>query len=298
MSIHRYILHNGKIQEASEASLYAGQLGLLSGWGIFTTLRIVDGMPFAWERHWARMSRDAKLLNVEMPGDPLQLENDLIGLIERNNAPNCTMRVIVVRNTRGFWEGPGTGHPSDTIALTASSKDWGDSVRLTVQPNARYAASDFTRAKVLSWGANLRWAELAQEQGFDEVILLNEHGRVAECTSANILAAFRTDSGSEVVTPPLAEGCLPGVTREVVLKEIHLDGLRVVERTLTVDDLCRADEVFITSTTRGLKPVTEIAGRKLPGKNEVCARLVEAFHKFLKDDIARRAARHRAPVSA
>ncbi len=146
--------------------------------------------------------------------------------------------------------------------------------------------------------ANLRWAELAQEQGFDEVILLNEHGRVAECTSANIFAAFRTDSGSEVVTPPLAEGCLPGVTREVVLKEIHLDGLRVVERTLTVDDLCRADEVFITSTTRGLKPVTEIAGRKLPGKNEVCARLVEAFHKFLKDDIARRAARHRAPVSA
>jgi branched-chain amino acid aminotransferase len=294
MSIHRWIFHNGEIQEASQASLYAGQLGLLSGWGIFTTLRIVDNMPFAWERHWARMSRDAKLLNVEMPADPVQLENDLIRLIERNNAPNCTMRVVVVRNTRGFWEGPGTGRGSDVIALTATSKDWGESVRLTVQPNARYAASDFTRAKVLSWGHNLRWAECAAEQGFDEVILLNEHDRVAECTSANILAAF----GSEVATPPLSEGCLPGVTREVLLEEIHLDGLKIVERTLTVDDLCRADEVFITSTTRGLKPVREIAGAKLPGNTAVCSRLVEAFNQYLRDDIARRSARHRAPVNA
>ena len=297
MSIHRYILHNGKIQDSSEASLYVGQLGLLSGWGIFTTLRIVNGMPFAWERHWARMSRDAKLLNVEMPADPVNLEADLVRLIEKNDAANSTMRVVVVRNTRGFWEGPGTGRPSDTIALTASLKEWGDSVRLTVQPNARYAAGDFTRAKVLSWGANLRWAELAQEKGFDEVILLNEHGRVAECTSANILAAFRTEGGTEVVTPPLSEGCLPGVTREVLLEEIHLNGIRTVERTLSVDDLCRADEVFITSTTRGLKPVMEIAGRKLPGNTEVCARLVEAFNKFLRDDIERRLARHRAAIS-
>lgn len=293
MSIHRFILHNGEIQEASQASLYPGQLGLLSGWGIFTTLRIVDGMPFAWERHWARMSRDAKLLNVEMPPDPESLEHDLIRLIERNKAPNCTLRLIVVRNTRGFWEGPGAGRASDVIALTATSKEWGDTVRLTVQPNARYAASDFTRAKVLSWGANLRWAERAQEQGFDEVILLNEHNRVAECTSANILAAC----GDEVVTPPLSEGCLPGVTREVILEEVHLPGLRMAERTLTVDDLCRADEVFITSTTRGLKPVIEIAGTKLPGRTAVCARLVEAFNAYLQQDIARRSATHRAPVT-
>src|SRR5579863_7193383 len=215
MSIHRYIIHNGIIQEASEASLYAGQLGLLSGWGIFTTLRIVDGVPFAWERHWARMTRDAKLLNVEMPSDPDQLERDLIKLIAQNNAPNCTMRVVVVRNTRGFWEGPGTGRASDMIALTATSKEWGETVRLTVQPDARYAASDFTRAKVLSWGANLRWAERAQEQGFDEVILLNEHGRVAECTSANVFAV----SGNEIFTPPVSDGCLPGITREVLLHE-------------------------------------------------------------------------------
>lgn len=284
MGIHRCYLHNGTIREATEPGLFPGQLGLLSGWGIFTTLRIVDGVPFAWERHWARMSRDARLLNVEMPKDPMALEHDLVRLVERNQAQACTMRVVVVRNVHGFWEGPGTGTASDTIALTASSKDWSNSVRLGVQPNGRFAAGEFTSAKVLSWAHNLRWAERAQEQGFDEVILLNEVGRVAECTSANIFAAF----GAQVVTPPLSDGCLPGVTREVLLEEGRGTGLPVSEGHLTLDDLYKADEIFITSTTRGLKPVVEIAGRKLPGKTEICERLLATFNKYLKDDIARR----------
>jgi branched-chain amino acid aminotransferase len=284
MSIHRYFLHNGKIKEAAEASLFAGQLGLLSGWGIFTTLRIVDGVPFAWERHWARMSRDAQLLNVEMPRDLSSVEQDLLRLIERNQAPNCTMRLIVVRNSGGFWEGPASGRASDMIALTAAFKRWGDNVRLGIQPSARYAASDFTRAKVLSWAPNLRWAERAQEQGFDEVILLNEFGRAAECTSANLFAAF----GNEVVTPPLSEGCLPGITREVLLEEIRVPGIQTIERELTLEELYHADEVFITSTTRGLLPVREIAGRALSSSIDVCGRLLQAFNSYLSSDIARR----------
>ncbi len=75
MSLHRFVLHNGKIKEASEAGLFPGQLGLLSGWGVFTTLRVVDGALFAWERHWARMSRDAELLNVQMPPNSAGLES-------------------------------------------------------------------------------------------------------------------------------------------------------------------------------------------------------------------------------
>jgi branched-chain amino acid aminotransferase len=290
--IHRYFLHNGKITEASEASLFPGQLGLLSGWGVFTTLRVVDGALFAWDRHWARMSRDARLLNVEMPPDPGALERDLLHLVERNEAPNCTMRLVVVRNGGGLWEGPATRRPSDTIALTAASKRWGDTVRLGIQPHARYAASDFTQAKVLSWAQNLRWAERAQEQGFDEVILLNEFGRAAECTSANVFAVF----GPEVLTPPLSEGCLPGITREVLVEEVRAPGLRFVERPLTVDDLYRADEVFITSTTRGLLPVREIAGRALNVRGDVCAHLRRAFQSYVSGDIARR--RSAAPVSA
>jgi branched-chain amino acid aminotransferase len=299
MSVHRYFLHNGRIREATEASLLPGQLGLLSGWGVFTTVRVVDGALFAWERHWARMSRDAQLLNVEMPHDPSpgdssksgSVEQDLIRLVELNEAPNCTMRFVVVRNGGGFWEGPGNSRASDTIALTADSKQWHSSVRLGIQPHARYAAADFTRAKVLSWAHNLRWAELAQERGFDEVILLNEFGRVAECTSANVFAVF----GQEVVTPPVSEGCLPGITREVLLEGISASGIQVIERGLTVEELHQADEVFITSTTRGLLRVTEIAGRSLTGRGEVCERLLRAFETYLARDIARR---KNVPVNA
>jgi branched-chain amino acid aminotransferase len=281
--MHRCYLHNGSIKETTEAGLFPGQLGLLSGWGVFTTLRVAGGALFAWERHWARMSRDAQMLNVEMPPDLHAVEQDLLRLIETNHAENSTLRLVVVRNTGGFWEGPSSGRASDTIALTANSKQWGDSVRLAVQPNSRYAACDFTRAKVLTWGHNLRWYERAHEQGFDEVILLNEFGRVAECTSANVFAVF----GQEVVTPPISEGCLPGITREVLL-EMRLPGISMAERALTVEDLYRADETFITSTTRGLLPVTEIAGRVPTGRSEVREPLLRAFEAFVAQDIARR----------
>jgi branched-chain amino acid aminotransferase len=295
MSIHRYFLHNGKVRQTSEASLFPGQLGLLAGWGIFTTLRVVDGAIFAWERHWARLQRDAQLLNVELPGDPAHVELDLARLIEANHAPNCTMRYVVVRNGGGMWEGPaaasGSGLASDTIALTADSKLWGASVRLGIQPHARYAASDFTRAKIISWAHNLRWLEMAQRDGFDEVILLNEFDRVAECTSANVFAVF----GSSVTTPPLGEGCLPGITREVLLDGVDLDGIHFSERPLAIDDLYQADEVFVTSTTRGLLPVAEIAGRPLQRRGDKINRMISAFDDFVKSDIARR---KRAPVSA
>ena len=296
MAIHRYILQNGVIREAAEPALTAGQLGLLAGWGVFSTLRVVEGNLFAWERHWARMKRDARLLNVPMPPDPDALEHDLRRLVDANGQPNCTLRVVVVRNTGGVWQGPLPGGGAiDVIALTAPAKAWGSSVRLSIQPNARYAAGEFVGAKILSWAQNLRWAERAQEQGFDEVILLNERGWVAECTSANIFAVF----GTRVFTPPLTEGCLPGVTRQVLLTEVKVPGITVMERGLTVESLFQADQVFITSTTRDLLPVREIVpppgfdgageGRTLNQRGDIPDQLAAAFRAFVAGDVARRA---------
>jgi branched-chain amino acid aminotransferase len=286
MSIHRHYLHNGRICEAGDASLFAGQVGLLSGWGVFSTLRVSQGALFAWEKHWARMSHDARLLNVEMPPERDSVEQNILRLIEANQAPECTLRLVVVRNACGLWQGPSSGLASDTIVLTADLKHWGESVRLSIQPHARYAAAEFTSAKMLSWAANLRWAERALEQGFDEVILLNESGRVAECTSANVFASF----GSRVVTPPISEGCLPGVTRDVLVHEIHVPGVEVIERPLAVEELSAADGVFITSTTRGLLRVREIAGRTLENRGDACERLGLAFVSYFQSDIARRKA--------
>jgi branched-chain amino acid aminotransferase len=291
MAIHSHVLHNGEIKKSSEPSLNPGQVGLLSGWGVFSTLRVADGAMFAWERHWARMSRDARLLNVAMPGDRDRVEADLLRLIEANGAANSTLRISVVRNGGSHFEGAWNTAPSDIIAFTAPSKAWGESVRLSIQPAGRFAAGEFTSAKILSWAHNLRWVEQAQEQGFDEVILLNEHGRVAETTSANIFAVF----GAKIVTPPVAEGCLPGITREVLLEEIRVPGLQMTEGALTLDDLYRADEVLITSTTRGLLPVREIAGRELNRRHDASVPLSAAFQAFFSRDIASR--RHAAVLA-
>jgi branched-chain amino acid aminotransferase len=290
MAIHGKILHNSVIRDAASAEFRAGQLGILAGWGVFSTLRVAGGALFAWERHWARMARDARLLNIAMPPSMGELESALLRLIEANGRPDCTLRLVVVRNGGGMWEGPGSGQPSDVVAMTADSKDWGESVRLAIQPNGRFAAGEFAGTKMISWAQNLTWAERAQQRGFDETILLNERGAVAECTSANVFAV----NGSRVVTPPLSDGCLAGITREVLLNEIQAEGIAISERTLTPDDLYTADEVFITSTTRDLMPVAEIAGRILPRNSEIRGILAAKFREFVAADVAARrpAGRH------
>jgi branched-chain amino acid aminotransferase len=289
--LHRFVLHNDRIHAASDAVLSCGQVGLLSGWGVFSTLRVAGGVPFAFERHWARIVRDAALLHVPIPQDTERVRARLIELVEANHAFDSTLRVAIVRNGGGMWAGPPTGLESDLIALTADSKDWGEGVRLAYVENARHAACVFTGAKILSWAMNLTWLESAQRLGYDEVILLNERGEVAECTSANIFAA----NGGQVWTPPLSSGCLPGITREIVLGEIHVPGITVSEKTLTPAELEAADEVFITSTTRNLLPVLEIEGKKV-GRSESAREALQAeFAAYVKRYVAGHA--HTAPVT-
>ena len=281
--MHRFVLHNEEIRDASDELLAPGQVGLLSGWGVFSTIRVVDGVLFAYERHWARMRKDAAALRVPLPPDPERVRGKLLDLVEANQAFDSTLRVVVVRNTGGMWEGPGIGRSSDLIALTSATKEWGSGVRLCYTPHARYAAGEFAGAKILSWAMNLTWLEVAQTRGFDETILLNERGEVAECTSANIFAA----EGNRVWTPPLSSGCLPGVTRELLLHEIHVPGYTIEERALGPTDLERAGEVFITSTTRSLLPVVEIEGRAIPQSGTACGALRTAFAAYVDAYVAR-----------
>ncbi|MGE5486693.1 MAG: aminotransferase class IV [bacterium] len=284
--VHRFILHNDEIREASDPILAAGQIGALSGWGVFSTLRVSAGVPFAFERHWARMQRDARLLAVPMPDNPEYVRSRVLRLIEANGASEATLRVAILRNRGGLWEGPGE-REFDLIALTADLKHWSSGVRLAVAEQARHAASPFRGVKMLSWAPNLVMLERAQQRGFDEVILLNERGEVSECTSANIFAG----SGDTVVTPPLDSGCLPGVTRELLVDEVRAPGISVCERALSLDDLYSADEVFITSTTRDLLPVLEIEGQKLEPRGDLRRRLEAAFRAYTDQYVSSHPAR-------
>ena len=255
---HRFVLHNGVIVPSDEAVLRPGQTGLLTGWGVFSTLRIYEGIPFAFERHWERLARDAALLHVEMPPSRAELRAQLIELVARNSCPEAKMRVNVVRSQGGLWDGPGSGRASDVVAFTADLSADPGTVALALQPRGRDSESPFAGTKTLSWAHNLTLCENAQRAGFADALLLNERGEVSECTSANIFAV----KDGVTLTPPLASGPLPGVTRAVMLQELTEP---VEEQVLYPDDVYAADEVFITSSTRELVPVTRIGDRTLGG---------------------------------
>ncbi|HLG97069.1 MAG TPA: aminotransferase class IV [Bryobacteraceae bacterium] len=280
--MHRLFLHNDNILDGHAKTLSAGQTGLLSGWGVFSTIRVADGVLFAFERHWQRMRHDARLMHVPFPGDPGWLQSRLLRLVEGNSAHNATLRVIIVRNRGGLYEGPDQTRDFDLIAFTTDLNDWGDSVRLAIKPHGRHAQSEFAGAKVLSWAQNLTWYEEAHERGFDEMLLLNERGEVSECTSANVFAL----RGNEIWTPPLSSGCLPGVTRALALEEIRVPGLRIVEKTLIPKDLEAADQVFISSSTRDFLPVSEIEGLKISNRPGSLDSLTKAFGEYRQSYVA------------
>ena len=256
--VHRFLLYNDDVRETTEKFLSPGQVGLLNGWGVFSTLRVKEGVLFAWERHYARMRRDAEVLHVPFP-DSAYLESRLRRLIEANEAWDSTLRLVVVRNQGGVFDAPNLDREFDLIAFTKPLAVWGSSVRLGLVPHARHAAHVFRGTKMLSWCFNLTWNESARQSHLDEVVLLNERGEVAELTSANIFIV----RGQDILTPPLDSGCLPGVTRALILEELTVPGYRIAEEVLMPADLQSADEVFVTSSTRDTIPVASIEGLPL-----------------------------------
>ena len=281
--IRPLILHNERIRPATDRFLSPGQVGLMNGWGVFSTIKVVDGVLFAFPRHYERMRRDAHLMRVPFPWPLEKLEESLLKLVDANQDYDATLRVAVVRNKGTVFEGPGIDSEIELVAFTTARRDWGTAVRLDVVPHARHAACVFAGTKITAWSMNLCWYEEAHERGFDEVVLLNERDEVAECTSANLFAAF----GAEVATPPLSSGCLPGVTRQVLLEEIRHPEFQVLERTLTLKDLERADEIFITSSTRDLLPVREIEGLAIRKATRARDGLQGAFETYVEDYVRR-----------
>jgi len=255
--IHRFVFHNSKLLPVEEVRLSPGQGGLLSGWGLFTTIRIVEGVPFAFERHWQRLTRDSQRTLCPLPFDEDAVRAHLGKVLEANQVQEGCARIYAVFNQTGFWRSNEPFPPADLLICSSDLPAHHDVVRLALREHGRHAASPLAGVKVTSWLNNVWNLYEAQQAGFDEVVLLNERGEVAECTAANIFCAL----GGVVLTPPLSSGCLAGITRSVMLEIGPPAGVSMEERTLFVRDLYAADEVFISSTNRNLVGVSEIDGR-------------------------------------
>jgi len=260
--------------------------GLICGWGIFTTLRISRGEAFAYERHWRRLEKDAGITRLPMPYTAAKVRVHLHEVIRANKVAEGCARIYLVYNTVGFWQSDEKLPQVDLIIYSAGLPEHRETVRLALREQGRHATSPMAGVKSISWLNNVWAVSEAAREGFDEVVMLNERGEVAECTSANIFAV----KNEKILTPPLNSGCLEGVTRGILMEIAPEAGVSVIEQTLRPEDLYSADEVFISSTNRNLISVGEIAGHKITAPGLVCERLNDLFDAYVTDYVSRRLA--------
>jgi branched-chain amino acid aminotransferase len=250
-------------------------------------MRIFQGEAFAYERHWHRLEKDAGRIHLSLPCDANRVRGHLNELLRANKVVEGTARIYMINNHAGFWRSDEPMPETDLLLCTADLPVHREPARLGIVEHGRYAASPLAGVKVTSWLNNVwNYAE-ARRQGWDEVVLLNERGEVAECTAANIFCA----KNGRVLTPPLSSGCLEGVTRAVLLEIAPASGVVMHEQTLRVEDLYAADEVFITSTNRSLLGISEVAGHTYTAAPGFFAQTLErAFEAAVREDVARRTA--------
>jgi branched-chain amino acid aminotransferase len=285
--IHRFVFHNDRLLPVAEVRLSPGQAGLLNGWGLFTTVRIYEGIPFAFERHWKRLQRDAERTHCPFPFEENVVRGQLGEVLRANHVREGAARIYMIYNQVGFWRSDEDFPRVDLLVCSADLPSYREPARLGLREHGRNAASPLAGVKVTSWLDNVWNYYEVQQAGFDEVVLLNERGEVAECTAANIFCVM----GGRVATPPVTAGCLQGITRSVLLEIGASAGAPVEERVLRPEDLYAADEVFISSTNRSMLGVSEVNGHKIaaaPGA--VTLKLERAFGEYVRQYLEARSA--------
>ncbi len=277
--MHNVVFHNGRVLPLKEVRLSPGQAGLLNGWGVFSTVRIYEGYPFAFNFHFDRLMRDAEKLMIPVPYTREQVREGVMALIKANGIYDGCMRIYFVLNKVGIW-GSDEGFPTtDWLMYTVDLPLRAGPVKLALQENGRQALHPLAGTKVISWLQNVWVVEKAHERGFEDAILLNEFGNVTEATAANLFIVKK----GKVMTPPLSSGCLAGVSRLILLETAPTAGINLVEKDFSADDLFGADEAFITSTTRQVQAIAQIEEHhyaQAPGP--VTAKLAQVFDEYVK----------------
>ena len=163
---------------------------------------------------------------MPFPFDSAEVRSRLHELIQRNDVREGTARIYAVYNKVGFWQSGEDLPEVDLMLCTAGLPSYREPVRLSLCEHGRHAASPLAGTKVTSWLFNVWTLQGAQQRGFDEALLLNERGEIAECTAANIFCA----RDGRVLTPPLSSGCLEGVTRGILLEIAPATGIPMEEK--------------------------------------------------------------------
>jgi branched-chain amino acid aminotransferase len=258
---------NGSVLEDPGAAVIGvDDHGLTVGDGVFESVKVVDGRPFALTRHLDRLAASAAGLGLPTP-DLDEVRRGVAAVLDEPPLALGRLRITCTAGPAPMGSGRGGG-PA-TLIVAADAMVPGDRTAAVVRvPWVRNERSAVAGLKTTSYAENVVALARARERGASEAIFANTVGNLCEGTGSNI--GYVIDG--EARTPSLASGCLAGVTRALLL-----EWCEVVEVDEPADVLDEAGEVFLVSTTRDVQPVHRVDDRLLPAPGPVTARLRETW---------------------
>lgn len=263
---------NGQLDDVSRLRISPLDHGLLVGDGVFETLRVYDGVPFAWRRHYERLTYSAHGIGLPTPPSA-ELRAAAGAVLEANQLREARLRITVTGGEAPLGSERGEAAPTVIVAASelALRPDVADVVTVPWARNERGAIAGL---KTISYAENVRALAYAREHGAGEAVFPNTRGELCEATGSNVFLVF----AGVLHTPPGDAGCLLGVTRALVLELAAERGIAIEEAALPLDALHRADEAFLSSTTREVQAIGRVDGQTLPiAPGPVTTRLADAF---------------------
>jgi branched-chain amino acid aminotransferase len=268
---------NGERAAFDAPAISSRDRGLTLADGLFETMRARRGGVFRLDQHLARLSKGLQVMAIP---EPAELRRWVQEAVRQAGEADASIRLTLTRGPGPAGLAPPTDvRPTVVVAVNAmpafSDETYSIGLRAIVASGRRNAQSPTAGLKTLAYtDAIVTWLE-AQRAGADEAIFLDTDGHCSEATASNLFA-YREDS---LVTPPVTCAALPGITRAAVLELAHAAGIRTAERVFGLDVLASADEVFLTSSLRGIAPVRSLGERTIGTgtAGKVTKRLMTAY---------------------
>ncbi len=270
-----------KLVEEQDAKISVFDHGLLYGDGVFEGIRFYSGRVFRLEEHIRRLFDSARAILLKLPWTQEQVIQFTVDTIKANGLTDGYVRLVVTRGTGGLGlnpylcERPSMFIIASTIQLYPEEYYTNGLAIVTCATRRPAPAALMPQVKSLNYLNNIMAKVEAIQAGAMEALMLNEQGYVSECTGDNI---FLLKNGT-LLTPPVADGALDGVTRQVILELAGQLGIPWKEQTLTRYDIFISDECFLTGTAAEVIPVIALDRRPIgDGKpGPLTSRFIDAF---------------------
>jgi aminodeoxychorismate lyase len=280
--MHPVIYLNKTMVEATKARVAPVSSAMLYGRGVFTTLAIYNSQPFLWSNHWQRLAAHAKKLDIDYTGcNEKNVGEALHKLIAFNQVQEGRARVIMLaRSGRDIWKTRAPGaKKTDLLIMTGEPQKLApNGLSLAVSPYRTNTVSPLAGIKSLNYLEHVLSWEEAQRRDFDEAVVLNERGEIVSATTANL---FWAKNGT-LHTPNLSSGALAGVTRECVIEIANKHFIPLLEGVYEMPDLIDADEIFLTSSSLGVAPVTTFDFRRYSSEGSITTTIANAFNQLIR----------------